>query len=311
MNVGTIQYNGVNYLFTNSDTNAFSNLVSAGYIKEGSNNNFLLLGGGGHKAVSDFVSPSDLSNKVPYSGANQDINLNNKSILYAQKLHSYGSHVHSNLGLSVLNDATGGYLANPLIKIGARTGNMITFTVKLYNYPYYYYEFQVNIYIYNDNVYEPRIIWRVGESAHIEKIEFFKDPNTGLFYIRPVVGLGYPRLAVTDVQGYGGDGTFFNENWSVEWGGDTTSLLLQYTINSVDFSGDSRVVNTHKEQTITARKVINKDLGTNDYINNAQHFAQFQIGRVSDQKSLEFAVLDNGTSIIQSKEAGIGYNPLI
>ena len=55
VNVGTIQYNGVNYLFTNSDTNAFSNLVSAGYIKEGSNNNFLLLGGGGHKAVPDVV----------------------------------------------------------------------------------------------------------------------------------------------------------------------------------------------------------------------------------------------------------------
>lgn len=311
VNVGTIQYSGVDYFFTNSDTNAFSNLVSAGYIKEGSNNNFLLLGGGGHKAVSDFVSPSDLNNRVPYSGANQDINLNNKSILYAQKLHSYGSHIHSNLGLSVLNDATGGYLANPLIKIGARTGNMITFTVKLYNYPYYYYEFQVNIYIYNDNVYEPRIIWRAGDSAHIEKIEFFKDSNTGLFYIRPIAGLAYPRLAITDVQGYAGDGTFFNENWSVEWGGDTAPLLLQYTINSVDFSGDSRVVNTHKQQTITARKVINKDLGTNDYIGVSQHNAQFQIGRVSDLKSLEFAVTDDGVSYIQSKEAGVGYRPLV
>ncbi|WP_294231920.1 pyocin knob domain-containing protein [uncultured Chryseobacterium sp.] len=64
-------------------------------------------------------------------------------------------------------------------------------------------------------------------------------------------------------------------------------------------------------QTITARKVISKDLGTNDYISVAQHNAQFQIGKSSDGKSLEFAVLDNGTSVIQSKEAGVGYNPLI
>ncbi|MDQ1160171.1 hypothetical protein QE422_000539 [Chryseobacterium sp. SORGH_AS 447] len=64
-------------------------------------------------------------------------------------------------------------------------------------------------------------------------------------------------------------------------------------------------------QTITARKVISKDLGTNDYINVAQHYGQFQIGKNSDAKSLEFAVLDNGTSVIQSKEVGVGYNPLI
>ena len=55
---------------------------------------------------------------------------------------------------------------------------------------------------------------------------------------------------------------------------------------------------------------VNKDLGTNDYFGVAQHQSQFQIGRVSDNKSLEFAVLDNGTSIIQSKEQGVGYNNL-
>ena len=51
-----------------------------------------------------------------------------------------------------------------------------------------------------------------------------------------------------------------------------------------------------------AKLDVRKDLGTNDYINVAQHKSQFQIGRVSDNKSLELAVLDNGTSIIQSKE---------
>ncbi|QQQ28297.1 hypothetical protein [Chryseobacterium indoltheticum] len=55
VNVGTIQYDGSNYLFTTSDTNAFANLVSAGFIKEGSNNGYALLGGGGHKPLSDFA----------------------------------------------------------------------------------------------------------------------------------------------------------------------------------------------------------------------------------------------------------------
>lgn len=250
-------------------------------------------------------------NFVPYTGATQDLELNNRSIFYSQKVHSYGSHIHGHLGLSVLTDATGGYVENPLIKIGALSGNMITFTVKLYNYPLYFYEFQVNIYIYQNNVYAPTITWRAGDSAHIDRVEFFKDPNTSLYYIRPIIAVAYPRLAITDVQGYGGDGTFFNENWSVVWGGDTTPFLLQGTINSGDFSGDSRVVNTHKTQEITARKVINKDLGTNEYIGVAQHNAQFQVGRRSDAKSLEFAVTDDGTAYIQSKEAGVGYHPLI
>ncbi|MFT3920002.1 MAG: hypothetical protein QM746_11170 [Cloacibacterium sp.] len=56
---------------------------------------------------------------------------------------------------------------------------------------------------------------------------------------------------------------------------------------------------------------VRKDLNTNDYIKIAQNNSQFQIGRVSDNKSLELAVLDNGISIIQSKEQGVSYNPLI
>lgn len=89
--------------------------------------------------------------------------------------------------------------------------------------------------------------------------------------------------------------------------------------DNVNFDPDTKAnvsqlgnfVTLNTEQIITNRKVINKDLGTNNYIGVAQHFAQFQIGRVSDQKSLEFAVTDDGKSYIQSKEAGVGYNALI
>lgn len=65
------------------------------------------------------------------------------------------------------------------------------------------------------------------------------------------------------------------------------------------------------EQVITARKVIRKNLATNDYLGTAQHYAQFEIGKISDTKSLEFAVTDDGVSYIQSKEAGVGYHPLV
>ncbi|MDY0933132.1 hypothetical protein [Chryseobacterium sp. CFBP8996] len=60
-NLGTIQYNGDSYLFTNSDTNLFASLVSAGYIKEGSNDGYVLLGGGGHIPVSSFASGNYIS----------------------------------------------------------------------------------------------------------------------------------------------------------------------------------------------------------------------------------------------------------
>lgn len=64
VNVGTIQYDGSNYLFTTSDTNAFTTLVSSGFIKEGSNNGYVLTGGGGHKPISDFATTAQLSNYV-------------------------------------------------------------------------------------------------------------------------------------------------------------------------------------------------------------------------------------------------------
>lgn len=61
VNNGTIQYNGNQYFFTTSDTNAFTNLVSSGYIKEGSNDTYVLLGGGGHIPVSSFASGNYIS----------------------------------------------------------------------------------------------------------------------------------------------------------------------------------------------------------------------------------------------------------
>jgi hypothetical protein len=63
-NAGTLQYDGSHYIFTNSDTDGYGLVLSDGYKKSGSNDSHVLLGGGGHKAVSDFASSADLPNLV-------------------------------------------------------------------------------------------------------------------------------------------------------------------------------------------------------------------------------------------------------
>ncbi|MEA1848037.1 pyocin knob domain-containing protein [Chryseobacterium sp. MHB01] len=207
-------------------------------------------------------------NYVPFNGASQNIDLNSKNISNVGHFQNSGSIISNNIALSAFAGSYGGYQSNPLIKIGARPGNMMTFTVKLYNYPHFFYEFQVNIYNYLGDVYEPTVTWKAGDSAHIDRIEFYKDPATGVFYIRPIIEVAYSRIAITDVQAYGGDDTFLSSSWDVVWGGDVTPLLLQYTILSTNFNGDSRVVNTHKEQLINARKDFNGATG-NDYLGAA------------------------------------------
>jgi len=63
-NAGTLQYDGNQYVFTNSDTNGYGLIVSDGYKKSGSGDTHVLLGGGGHKPLSDLALSSDLSNLV-------------------------------------------------------------------------------------------------------------------------------------------------------------------------------------------------------------------------------------------------------
>ncbi|MES2457427.1 MAG: hypothetical protein V4594_17860 [Bacteroidota bacterium] len=55
-------------------------------------------------------------------------------------------------------------------------------------------------------------------------------------------------------------------------------------------------------------------LATNDYTNVGQHNGQFRIINGTGSlgtRALEFALLDNGTGIIQANEGGIGYNTLL
>lgn len=62
--VGQIMFNSDGFYFKNGDNNAFYNVKAGGFEKSNSDNNHVLLGGGDHKAVSDFALSSDLSNVV-------------------------------------------------------------------------------------------------------------------------------------------------------------------------------------------------------------------------------------------------------
>ncbi|WP_294265146.1 pyocin knob domain-containing protein [uncultured Chryseobacterium sp.] len=62
VNNGQIGYNGSNFTFLNTNSTGYVPIVANSFIKEGSDNNYILLGGGGHKPISEFVTPYQLDN---------------------------------------------------------------------------------------------------------------------------------------------------------------------------------------------------------------------------------------------------------
>jgi hypothetical protein len=65
MDTGVIEFDGY-YNFKNSG--GFTNLKANAFIKEGSDNSYVLLGGGGQKPMSDFVTPANLNDYLPKAG---------------------------------------------------------------------------------------------------------------------------------------------------------------------------------------------------------------------------------------------------
>ncbi|WP_426474625.1 hypothetical protein [Chryseobacterium balustinum] len=61
---GTVSYRDNEFCFMNVNADGFDYVRAAGFIKASSNDSYLLLGGGGHKPISDFATSADLSNVV-------------------------------------------------------------------------------------------------------------------------------------------------------------------------------------------------------------------------------------------------------
>ncbi len=229
--IGQIIFKDDQFHFTNNDGTNNIPVVSEGFIKSNSSDDYLLTGGGNDKPISDFAKSSQLGDYISYNGANQNINLNNKNFDNIGRITTNKSIRNNGHGISITNVSTSGTNhTNILIKTGAETSNMITFTVNLYSYSNKYYEFQVNLYKYASTHYDPTITWKAGTSSDIQRIEFLTDNNNGILYLNIVVPNNYPRIAITDLQGYTGfDNVFEAESWGIEVDGDTSGLALNVT----------------------------------------------------------------------------------
>lgn len=109
---GQIVYNDDQFRFTNSSGTDSIPIISDGFIKSDSSNDYVLTGGGGHKAISDFVLDTDLSNYVTintpqtiesrktfngaidnsYSGASIMVNGNGSAIYPTVSFHQPGQY---------------------------------------------------------------------------------------------------------------------------------------------------------------------------------------------------------------------------
>jgi len=107
--VGQTMFDSDGFHFKNGDNNAYYDIKAKGFEKSGSSNDYLLTGGGGHKAISDFV---------PYSGAYQNVDLGN----YTIKANTFTGTPSDIYGGSFMK-FNSGYFSNYKLKIDG-TGNI-------------------------------------------------------------------------------------------------------------------------------------------------------------------------------------------
>ncbi len=314
----TIQYRGNGFFFRNINNTSFEPVYSNAFRKDGSDDNYVLLGGGGHKAISDFATSTQLGNYLPLTGGSlsgplsistggdaffiqtsgsvvsasmynstadaiirmqsktnpfwdirsssdgsftiqnnsqpklvinsTNFDFNGSSLTNINRVKTNGDIKHNNLGLTLANNAAGGNFSSVLIKTGLTTGNMGTFTVKLYRYAHDYYEFNINNYKYNNSNYGTNVTWKAGNSQDITRIEFLKDSNNVL-YVNVVIPLGYPRIAVTDFMAYSWDDVAFDSsNWGAEFDGSTSGLINEGQAIPSDFKRDNYLASSSSLQ---------------------------------------------------------------
>lgn len=275
---GNINFNENGFNFVNGQAADYINTNAKGFKKSNSNDDYLLTGGGGHlnkysKEDAWFHSPRNFPN---------------------------GTLIETDIDYS--QDSGDQFLLE-------LKGNMYNGSLPL--------EAKIQGYIYYGTIISHSGYSTLDYWNSIIALNF----NDKLCFWFPTMAY-WQGFDVKVTVGYGGINQGKNRVTGVSdnpdpGGTKRVEILLKHLLTKEElvskniFQPFGNYTTLDTEQVITSRKAINKDLNTNDYIHSAQHFAQFQIGKSSDAKSLEFAVTDDGTSYIQSKEAGVGYNPLI
>jgi hypothetical protein len=159
-------------------------------------------------------------------------------------------------------------------------------------------------------------VWHAGNL----RVNYYQEDTSTLIPIGPydkfVWGTGdrAAALIINDTAGAryaitGGsyDLSFYKHNSSAG-----TAVRAFY----IDGNGTAGINNvTFETPVVGTNFTINRDLGTNDYLNVGQHNMQLRIRKASldggcAPRTLELGVLDNGTGVIQASHCGVGYNTL-
>ncbi|WEK71265.1 MAG: hypothetical protein P0Y62_06825 [Candidatus Chryseobacterium colombiense] len=63
-----LAFSGYEFQFVNTNSTGYFPVKANGYTKNGSSDSYVLTGGGGHKAISDFATQNQLNNYIPLTG---------------------------------------------------------------------------------------------------------------------------------------------------------------------------------------------------------------------------------------------------
>ena len=172
-----------------------SGLVTSrgGFAKSGSSNSYVLLGGGGTKAVSDFATSSSLGNYLPLAGGTLTGTLGFKSTHLIKPVADY---------ISTTSSVSGAITINLPTSIG---NTMISLWIDVYNYVEDT-SFSVHVggYTYSNSTWEHRPSAMVYGANH--KVRLGHNGTNFVIYIGELnSSWAYPQISVRNViLGYGG-----------------------------------------------------------------------------------------------------------
>jgi len=136
----------------------------------------------------------------------------------------------------------------------------------------------------------------------------------GTFHVRGNTFIGNRDFAIgtsgsfIQIDQGAAEGNTYSQIRAFSNGGNiTNNLVLQNSGGNVGIG----IITPRERLDIGGNAIIQNTLQTNDYTNVGQHQGQLRILNglgTYGSKAFEIALMDNGTSVLQSNEAGIGYN---
>lgn len=258
--------------------------VSGGFIKNNSSNNYVLLGGGDHKALSDF----SISNHTH----SQYVDLTSAQTITGVKTFAYNTFILAGIENSNIRHSTqpnynwGGYGYT----------NTTPNNTGMYN--------SLDFYWYND-------IWSIGNLRSGDSrtngfgIGLKKTNNDGIIYFAPA-------FRVTETESYINN----NKVWHVGNDGSNSGLdadlldgnhasafaLTSHTHAYLPLSGGS--VRKDSNLVLGPTAIPYGQTGANDWI-QMQHTMPFEAGRESDTWVIAIGCSSEGRGVIQNKAFGI------